>query len=99
MIIDSHVHLWHQDAVRYPHRPWLGMPLPPHNGTGDRLIELMDRAGVAVAINVQVPWYGEDNRYHHDVDRRFPRRTALLGVIDPALRDAPDRLERMVRSE
>ncbi len=98
-VIDAHVHLWHQDGVRFPNRPWLDWTLPPLDGTGERLVLLMDEAGVAAALNVQVPWYGEDNRYHHDRAAAFPGRFALLGVIDPAVADAPDRLHRMLREE
>jgi L-fuconolactonase len=98
-IIDTHVHLWHQDRERYPNKLWVQGALPPHDGTAERLVDLMDRAGVTAALNVQVPWYGEDNRYHHEVTAKFPNRFALLGVIDPALRDSSERLARMVRLE
>ena len=98
-IIDSHVHLWNQDAGRYPNKPWVQGTLPPHDATAERLVGFMDEAGVTAALNVQVPWYGEDNRYHHDLTKEFPKRFALLGVVDPALDDAPARLERMVREE
>jgi predicted TIM-barrel fold metal-dependent hydrolase len=98
-IIDAHVHLWHPDNSRYSSGLWLNSSLPPQDGTAERLVRLMDEAGVAAALNVQVPWYGEDNRYHRDVSDRFPSRFALLGVIDPALADAATRLERMVREQ
>src|SRR5439155_24541649 len=53
------------------------------------IIDAMDGAGVARALNAQVPWYGEDNRYHHESAARFPGPFALLGVIDPASAGAP----------
>ncbi|PYU91636.1 MAG: hypothetical protein DMG08_14765 [Acidobacteria bacterium] len=62
-IIDTHVHLWHQDRERYPSKLWVQGALQPHDGTAERLVDLMDRVGVTAALNVQVPWYGEDNRY------------------------------------
>ena len=98
-IIDAHVHLWHQDGERCPNQPWLQGSLPPYDGTAERLIEWMDRAGVTAALNVQVPWYREDNRYYHEMAAKFPGRLALVGVLDPALPDAPARLKRLVREQ
>lgn len=99
-IVDAHVHLWHQDSTRYPSKPWIQGPLPPIDGTAERLVELMDKAGVAWALNVQVPWYGEDNSYHRDACAAFPGRFKLLSVLEnPEAPDAPDRLERQVTAE
>src|SRR5437870_5017186 len=69
------------------------------SGKPIEIIDAMDGAGVARALNAQVPWYGEDNRYHHESAARFPGPFALLGVIDPASAGAPERLERMAREE
>src|SRR5437667_10239552 len=33
-IIDTHVHLWHQDRERYPSKLWVQGALQPHDGTG-----------------------------------------------------------------
>lgn len=98
-VIDAHVHLWHPDANRYPNRRWLDWSLPPHDATADRLVQRMDDAGVTAALNVQVPWYAEDNRYHHDAARHFPGRFGLLGVLEPVSLAAPAAFERMVREE
>lgn len=99
-IVDSHVHLWHQDSTRYPNKPWIQGPLPAIDGTAERLVREMDRAGVAWALNVQVPWYGEDNRYHRDACAAFPGRFKLLAVLDDLEgSDAVDRLERQVQEE
>jgi len=43
-IIDTHVHLWHQDRERYPSKLWVQGALQPHDGTAERLVDLMDRA-------------------------------------------------------
>ena len=98
-IIDSHVHLWHQDSERYPNTPWVQGSLPKHDGTAERLVQLMDEVGVTAALNVQVPWYGEDNRYYHEMASKFAGRLSLLGVVDPVLADAPAKLDRMLREE
>lgn len=44
---------------------------------------------------MQVPWYGEDNRYYVDALRRYPGRFAALGYLpDPLAPDAPAKLRR-----
>ncbi len=99
-IVDAHIHLWHQDATRYPNKPWVMGTLPDIDGTAERLVAAMDEAGVDWALNVQVPWYGEDNRYHRDVVARYPGRFALLSVLDDLeSEDAVQRLDRQVREE
>jgi predicted TIM-barrel fold metal-dependent hydrolase len=66
MIIDAHVHLWSHDHAHFPDRGWTELRdsgLPKADGTAERLVALMDAAGVAFALNVQVPWYGEECRF------------------------------------
>jgi predicted TIM-barrel fold metal-dependent hydrolase len=93
-IVDAHVHVWADDRQAYPMVPGRERPLD-HRGSADALIAEMDRAGVAMALLVQTPWYGEDNRYLVDSMRRFPGRFAALGWLeDPLAADAPARLER-----
>ena len=91
-IIDTHVHIWSDDRIKYAFVPGRERPIE-HKGSADRLIELMDDAGVAMAILVQTPWYSEDNRYLVDAMRRFPNRFAAVGYLeDPLADDAPERL-------
>jgi predicted TIM-barrel fold metal-dependent hydrolase len=101
-IIDGHVHLWSHDTARYPDVGWKlngESRLPQVNGEADGLVERMDASGVSYALNVQVPWYLEDNRYHHDAVKRFPGRFAFLCVIDLDTPGGGERLERMVQDE
>jgi len=94
IIVDAHVHLISEDRNAFPLLSD-GPPVPPPPGTSDVLIRLMNEAGVAMALLVQTPWYGEDNRYFVESMRRFPGRFAALGyLVDPFVPDAPDRLER-----
>jgi predicted TIM-barrel fold metal-dependent hydrolase len=98
-IADTHVHVWSDDRARYPMVPGRERPLT-HRGSADLLIEQMDRCGVAMAVLVQTPWLGEDNRYLVDTMRRFPGRFAAVGWLeDPLAPDAPDRLERQYRQD
>ncbi len=101
-IIDAHVHLWSHDKSRYPDIGWRTngrSTLPEVDGSADLLVEAMNRSGVAWALNVQVPWYGEDNRYHQDVVKRFSGRFAFLAVIDLDTPGAAERLERITAED
>ncbi len=101
-IIDAHIHLWSHDHTRYPDKGWRAngqSTLPPNDGTAERVVAMMDESGVAWALNVQVPWYEEDNRYHHDAVTRFPGRFSFLAVVDLDTPGAGDRLTAMVETE
>lgn len=101
-IVDGHVHLWSHDMTRFPTKEWqINGPsrLPAEDGTAEGLVERMDAAGVSYALNVQVPWYEEDNRYHHDAVARFPGRFAFLAVLDLDTPGAAGRLEQMVAEQ
>ncbi len=84
-IVDAHIHLWSHDMDRYPDIAWREdgeSRLPKVYGEADRIVEHMDAHGVAFALNVQVPWYREDNRYHLDAVQRYPGRFAFLAVMN-----------------
>ena len=99
VIVDAHVHLFSEDRTAFPLAPRHDLP-PPPSGSADDLVELMDQAGVAIALLVQTPWYGEDNRYFVQSMRRFPGRFAALGYLeDPFVPDAPERLERQYNED
>jgi predicted TIM-barrel fold metal-dependent hydrolase len=94
VVVDTHVHLISEDRDAFPLAP-AGSVVAPPAGSADVLIRSMDEAGVSMALLVQTPWYGEDNRYFVESMRRFPGRFAALGYLeDPFVPDAPERLER-----
>ena len=98
-IFDAHVHLFAEDRERFPVRTIPGAP-PAPAGSADRLVAEMDRAGVARALLVQTPWYGEDNRYFVESMRRFPGRFAAIGYFaEPFALEAPARLESQYHEE
>lgn len=90
--VDTHVHVIADDEDRYP--------LNPSGATGawyredpcsvDRLVGLMDHAGVAAAVLVQaISAYRFDNRYTLDAATQRPDRCTSvvcvdLGTADPA---------------
>ena len=96
MIIDTHLHVWSDDAERYPFaegRTQVG------GGSVELLNQTMDEVGVDKAVIVQPIYYLFDNRYVADCLRRFPGRFAAIGLVDPKASDAPDRLEKLVRED
>ncbi len=84
-LVDTHVHVVSDDEDRYP--------LAPSGATGpwyrddpcsvERLLDLMDDAGVDAAVLVQaISAYGHDNRYTLDAAARHPGRTTPVACVD-----------------
>lgn len=83
-IIDSHVH------------SLMGDPVPDRELPCERLLELMEQAGVAGALLVQsVSGAGTDNSYVLDAAGRYPERFRAVCAIDAARSDAPAKVERL----
>ena len=85
MIVDTHVHVWEIDPLRYPIGPtapgWKTMPDEP--GTADELLNEMDVNGVDFSVLVQTSWSTWNNGYIADSVERFPDRFVGHGLIDP----------------
>lgn len=98
-VVDTHMHVWANDASRYPfpHPYQPDFRTPPHEGTVEMLMEDMDRHGCTHAVLVQVIFHGWDNRYIADCVRRFPRRLRAHGLIDPTDPQVADKLEFWMR--
>jgi predicted TIM-barrel fold metal-dependent hydrolase len=86
MIVDCHAHIVSDDLERYPPAPLSGRvragdlddPI-----TAERLLELMDAAGVERAVLVQrAHVYGFDNAYVADAAERYPERLRAVCAID-----------------
>ena len=78
MIVDTHVHVWSDDADRYPwHQTLAHVPIPTYPAPAENLLAAMDDAGVSHAVLVQPSVYGSDNRYLCDCLDRWPGRFAL----------------------
>jgi predicted TIM-barrel fold metal-dependent hydrolase len=84
MIVDTHVHVWSQDAARYPWQPTLAhVPIPTYPAPVEGLLADMDGAGVSHAVLVQPSVYGWDNRYLRDCLERWPDRFVGVCLVDP----------------
>jgi len=91
--IDSHVHVWAPDRLRYPRVADSAEPAPA-SFTPEDLLAIARPAGVKRAVLVQVGFYGADNRYLADAIQRFPGVFSGIPVLDPESKDAPLELEK-----
>lgn len=98
-IVDTHMHVWANDAKRYPFpHPYVkDFQLPPHEAALAMLIDDMDRHGCTHAVLVQVIYHGWDNTYVADCVKRYPDRLKAHGLIDPTDPKVVDKLEYWIK--
>lgn len=87
LIVDSHVHMWPPST---PERPWVpgAKPQIPEPFTIERVVPLMDEAGVDRVIIVPPGLEGGRIDYAQEAVRRYPGRFAIMGSVslsDPTL--------------
>jgi predicted TIM-barrel fold metal-dependent hydrolase len=80
MIVDAQVHLWQAET---PERPWLAGRVPqlPDPFTVEKLVPMMDEAGVDRAVIVPPSWEGDRNDYALQAVAKHPGRFAVMGRI------------------
>jgi L-fuconolactonase len=78
MIVDAQVHLWKAPTPDWPFAPGL-TPQLPEPMTIERLLPLMDEAGVDRVIIVPPSWVGDRNDYALEAVRRYPERFRVMG--------------------
>jgi predicted TIM-barrel fold metal-dependent hydrolase len=80
MIVDAQVHLW---TAETPDWKWVPgrKPQLPEPFTIDKLVPLMDEAGVDRAVIVPPSWPGDRNDYAIEAAKQFPQRFAVMGRI------------------
>jgi predicted TIM-barrel fold metal-dependent hydrolase len=79
-IVDAQVHLWKAES---PDWPWVpGMtPQMPEPFSIEKLVPLMDEAGVDRVVVVPPSWPGDRNDYGLEAVKRYPGRFAVMGRI------------------
>jgi L-fuconolactonase len=80
LIADAQVHLWKAETPEWryvPNRP----PQLPEPFTIEKLVPMMDKAGVDRAIIVPPSWTGDRNDYGLEAAQRYPDRFAVMGRI------------------
>jgi predicted TIM-barrel fold metal-dependent hydrolase len=100
-IVDAQVHLWKAET---PDWKWVPgrKPQLPEPFTIERLVPLMDEAGVDRVVVVPPSWPGDRNDYALEAAHRYPQRFHVMGRIPlekpesakllPAWRDQPGML-------
>src|SRR5215510_6688179 len=95
LIVDSQVHIWLAES---PDRPWppggVARANLPEPFTYNRLLPLMDDAGVDRVIIVPPFFEGERNDYALEAAKKYPDRFAVMGRILLSSPQAPSLLPR-----
>lgn len=98
LMVDSQIHLW---PANTPERPWSAGAAPqlPEPFTIERVIPMLDEAGVDRVVIVPPTLEGERLDYAQEAVRRYPGRFAIMARIPlnkpdraqgfPTLRDQP----------
>jgi len=79
-IVDAQVHLWKAESDDWKWVPGM-RPQMPEPFTIEKLVPLMDEAGVERAVIVPPSWPGDRNDYALEAARRYPSRFAVMGRI------------------
>lgn len=101
MIVDAQVHLWKAESADWKWVPGM-KPQMPEPFTIEKLVPLMDEAGIDRVVVVPPSWPGDRNDYGLEAARRYPARFGVMGRITlrnpqsaallPAWRDQPGML-------
>src|SRR5215510_15546246 len=79
-IVDAQVHLWKAESPDWPWVPGL-KPQLPEPFTIERLVPMMEEAGVDRAVIVPPSWPGDRNDYGLEAVKRYPERFRVMGRI------------------
>jgi predicted TIM-barrel fold metal-dependent hydrolase len=80
MIVDSQVHIWKAESEDWRWIPGM-KPQMPEPFTIEKLLPLMDEAGVDRAVIVPPSWPGDRNDYGLEAAQRYPNRFSVMGRI------------------
>ena len=80
MIVDAQVHLWKAESPDWKWVPGL-QPQLPEPFTIERLVPMMDEAGVDRVVIVPPSWPGDRNDYALEAVRRYPSRFRIMGKL------------------
>jgi predicted TIM-barrel fold metal-dependent hydrolase len=91
LIVDSQIHMW---TANTPERPWVpgARPQIPEPMTIERVVSMIDEAGVDRVVIVPPTLEGERYDYGQEAARRYPGRFATMGRIKL---DNPNEVRRL----
>jgi predicted TIM-barrel fold metal-dependent hydrolase len=79
-VVDAQVHLWKAESPDWQWVPGV-KPQLPEPFTIEKLVPLMDEAGVERAVIVPPSWPGDRNDYGLEAAKRYPNRFAVMGRV------------------
>ena len=79
-IVDAQVHLWKAESEDWKWVPGM-KPQMPEPFTIEKLVPLMDQAGLDRVVVVPPSWPGDRNDYALEAAKRYPNRFAVMGRI------------------
>jgi predicted TIM-barrel fold metal-dependent hydrolase len=99
LVIDTHMHVWSDDADKFPFaHPYDPKFAPPKLAASlDRVVKEMDAHGVTRCVLVQTIYHGWDNRYLAHCLKAEPKRFRGQGLIDPTDPDVATKLEEVMK--
>ena len=80
LIVDAQVHLWQAETPDWRWVPGM-VPQLPEPFTIEKLVPMMDEAGVDRVVVVPPSWPGDRNDYGLEAARRYPARFGVMGRI------------------
>src|SRR4051812_42502368 len=80
IIVDAQVHLWKAQSEDWKWVPG-ARPQMPEPFTIEKLVPLMDQAGVDRVVIVPPSWPGDRNDYALEAAQRYPNRSGVMGRI------------------
>src|ERR1044071_8038556 len=79
-IVDAQVHLWKAESEDWKWVPG-AKPQMPEPFTIEKLVSMMDEAGVDRVVVVPPSWPGDRNDYALEAAKRYPKRFTLMGRV------------------
>lgn len=96
--IDAHVHLWTQDADRYPVTKGTNLTkFEPKNFLPEHLFQHTHPSNVSRVIIVQIGSYGPDNSLAIDALEQYPEVFRIVGMVDQHREDVAEEMDRLAK--